>query len=361
MLDELIENFRRRMEPRWDHVRERRVLHEVEQRIEQRTARRSDRRKAIALALPLAFSVAALVVAYVVGVDFGKRSATNARTLTPSAAPAPNSTAPNGVAADNVEARVMNDGSRLELSRAAKIEVRSESAKRVELAQTEGRVHYQVTHVPGRTFVVVARGVQVQVKGTVFVVDIDSGKVSVSVEQGRVRVAASSCEVELGAGDELSTPVDQEVSADTAGEVPAPPDAVVAHQHAPRGDPPASPSANTLLERADAERRSGDLSAAANTLRELVGRYPGDRRAALAWFTLGKVERARGRATAAAKAFQTSFALAPDGAVAEDALAEEAVAWAAAENPTAARAAAELYSRRFPEGTHAARMQRILE
>jgi transmembrane sensor len=124
---------------------------------------------------------------------------------------------------------------------------------------------------------------------------------------------------------------------------------------------PSAPSANTLLARADAERRSGDLAAAAATLRELLGRYPGDRRAALAWFTLGKVERARGRAADAAKAFQTGFSLAPDGSVAEDALAEEAVAWAAANNPAAARAAAQLYSRRFPQGTHSGRMQRILE
>ncbi|HXN31678.1 MAG TPA: FecR domain-containing protein [Polyangiaceae bacterium] len=360
MLDELIESFRRRMEPRWDDLRERRVLIDVERAVEQRSSRRRARRRALAVAIPLSFSVAALVVAYVVGVDFGKRSA--ARTPSPAAEravassqPAPG---PVGGAADFTESRVLSDGSRLELSHAARIEVRSESKKRVELVQNEGHVHYEVSHVPGRAFVVVARGVLIQVKGTVFVVDIDAGKVSVSVERGLVRVAAGSGEVELGVGDELSTPADQGTSADRTGD-PSPEGG--APSRAPRADFAPLASASALLDRADAERRSGDLAAAATTLRELLGRYPSDRRAALAWFTLGKVERARDHAGSAAKAFQTSSSLAPDGAVGEDALAEEAVAWAAASNAAAARLAAEQYLRRFPNGTHVARMQHILE
>jgi transmembrane sensor len=365
MLDELVENLRRRMEPRWDHLRERRILLGVERTIEQRAARHGARRRVFAVAIPLTLSVAALVVAYVVGANSGSRTA--AKSQDPARSVAAASTQPAATQTESAgaarveESRVMADGSRLELSHSAKIDVRSNSAKRVELAQTEGRVHYQVTHLPGRPFVVIARGVQVQVKGTVFVVDIESGKVSVSVEEGRVRVASSSGEVELGVGDELSTPVDQEMPADIAGEAPPAVVGSTPRPRAPRSEGTSSPSANTLLERADAERRSGDLAAAAATLRELLGRYPGDRRAALAWFTLGKVERARDRDAEAAKAFQTSFSLAPDGSVAEDALAEEAVAWAAANNPAAARAAADLYSRRFPQGTHSGRMQRILE
>jgi transmembrane sensor len=93
----------------------------------------------------------------------------------------------------------------------------------------------------------------------------------------------------------------------------------------------------------------------------VLGRYPDDRRAALAWFTLGKVERGRDRAADGATAFRTSFALAPDGPLGEDALAEEAAAWAAAGEPAEARATAEQYLRRFPNGTHAARMQHIVE
>ncbi len=360
MLDELIESFRKRMEPRWDDLRERRVLIDVEHTVGQRSAARKARRRALAVAIPLSMSVAALIVAYVVGVDFGKRSAASAPSVAAENAVASSQPAPRAPAgtSDFTESRVLADGSRLELSHAARIEVRSESQKRVELTQNDGHVRYDVSHVPGRTFVVSARGVQIQVKGTIFVVDIDSGKVSVNVERGIVRVAASSGEVDLGAGDELSTPVDQEVALDRTAETP--PEGTAAPR-APRVDPASVLSASALLDRADTERRAGDLAAASTTLRELLTRYPSDRRAPLAWFTLGKVERARDRAAAAAKAFQTSSSLAPDGAVGEDALAEEAVAWAAANNPASARTAAEQYLRRFPNGTHATRMQRILE
>jgi TolA-binding protein len=363
MLDELVENFRKRMEPRWDQMRERRALVEIERAIEQRASVRRSRRRTLMIAAPMALSVAALLVAYVVGVDFGKRSAKKGpRPDTEIVAMSSTATAvtPPGGAAQFTDSQVLADGTQLELSHGARIELRSESNKRVELAQIEGRVHYRVTPVAGRAFVVLARGVQVLVKGTVFVVDIDAGKVSVSVEQGIVRVAASSGEVDLGVGDELSTPADQESATDLGGDVPSPPGGATPPRPS-RSDVLTTPSANALLERADAERRAGDLASASTTLRELLGRYPGDRRAALAWFTLGKVERARDRAAVAAKAFQTSFSLAPDGAVGEDALAEQAVAWAAAGNPAASRDAAEQYLQRFPNGTHLARMQRILE
>jgi transmembrane sensor len=116
-----------------------------------------------------------------------------------------------------------------------------------------------------------------------------------------------------------------------------------------------------LLERADAERTAGDLAAAAATLREVVTRHPKDPRAALGWFTLGKVERTRARPVVAARAFRTSFWLAPDGPLAEDALAEEAAAWAAANDSAEMRETVEKYLRRFPNGTHAARVRHLLE
>jgi transmembrane sensor len=126
-------------------------------------------------------------------------------------------------------------------------------------------------------------------------------------------------------------------------------------------EPVRATSVSALLERADAERTAGDLEAAAATLREVVTRHPKDPRAALGWFTLGKVERTRARPVVAARAFRTSFWLAPDGPLAEDALAEEAAAWAAAHDPAEMREAVERYLRRFPNGTHAARVRHLLE
>jgi transmembrane sensor len=195
-----------------------------------------------------------------------------------------------------------------------------------------------------------AGSVRIEVTGTAFVVGFEGDKISIQVDAGRVRVSGPGKEAELGAGDELSM----------TAQPPPVMDATPPHAIA-RGEPAPAASQAALLERADSERAAGDLNSAAKTLHEFVARYPSDPRAALAWFTLGKVERARGRAGAAARAFRTSGSLAPDGPLAEDALAEEAAAWAAAEDAAKARAAVDRYLRRFPNGTHAVRMRNLLE
>jgi transmembrane sensor len=347
------------MQPPWDHLRERRVLREIERSLDERHTRRRARRRAFAVAASVSLIVVTPSVAYLAGVDLGrKRAAEIVRAPSP-AVSAPSAPPPAQTRFDVFESRSLADGTLLDLSRDAHVDVRTETRKRVEIAQSAGYVRYDVPPVPGRSFVVVAQGVQVQVKGTLFVVGIDAGKVSVKVERGLVHVAANSGEVELGVGDELSTSAEeagtQGKDLDASAPANSTPSARVTRGQAP------FPSADALLERADTERRSGDLAAAAATLRSVVGRYPDDRRGALAWFTLGKVERARDRAADGARAFRASFAMAPDGPLAEDALAEEAAAWSAANETAEARTTAEQYLRRFPNGTHAARMQHIVE
>ncbi|MDP9148566.1 MAG: FecR family protein, partial [Myxococcota bacterium] len=205
MLDGRIAEFRQHTTPPWDNLRERRVLREIERRLGPRRAIEPSRRRALVVAVPLSLTVAALLTAYFVGLDFGKRRASASGGFAGPAA-AISATTPPGPqgasAAPPGDVRLLADGTRLELSRGARLEVWTDSRTNIELAQDEGRVRYRVPPVPGRSFVVFARGVQVHVKGTIFVVDVDSSKVSVQVEQGLVRVAASSGQVELGVGDE---------------------------------------------------------------------------------------------------------------------------------------------------------------
>jgi transmembrane sensor len=357
MLNEDIERRCRQLMPPWDPLRERRVLREIERSLERRQARRKTIRR-FAVAASVLLIAAAPSVTYLVALEFGARRPTErpiapVQVATSQLVPAP---AQPAASFDVFESRRLADGTNLDLSRNARLDVLSDSKRSVEVAQSAGYVRYSVPPLPGRSFLVVARGVRVQVKGTRFVVGVNSDKVSVKVEKGLVQVAANSGEVELGVGDELSTWANDAVQLDASTPANGMPPARTSR--APAGS---FPSADALLERADAERRSGDLAAAAATLRSVLGRYPDDRRAALAWFTLGKVERGRDRAADGATAFRTSFALAPDGPLGEDALAEEAAAWAAAGEPAEARATAEQYLRRFPNGTHAARMQHIVE
>jgi transmembrane sensor len=361
MLDDHIESFRKRMQPRWDDLRERRLLRNVERRLQERHAKRWAIRRTFIVAVPVSFAIAALAI-YVTGFGHDRKPAiaTQAASSAPAMAATASAAIPPRSGFEIAESRVLADGSRLELSPTARVQIKGETSKRVEVAQSSGRVRYQVTAVPARAFVVMAAGVRVQVTGTVFVVGIEEDKVSVNVEKGWVRVVASSGEVQLGAGDELSTPADPAASNDARVEPPAALDGPPSPRSATR-ESASAPSASALLDRADAERRSGDMVSAAATLREFVTRHPNDRRAALGWFTLGKVERARDRAASGAKAFRKSFSLAPDGPLGEDALAEEAAAWAAANNTGEAQTAAERYLRRFPDGVHVTRMQHILE
>src|SRR5206468_2636594 len=104
-----------------------------------------------------------------------------------------------------------------------------------------------------------------------------------------------------------------------------------------------------LLAAADAAHAAGRLDEAARLLQGLLDRHAADARAPLAAFTLGRLLLTRlQRPAAPALASARARALAPDGALAEDALAREAEAWArAGDGPRARRAAAE-YELRFP-------------
>ena len=90
---------------------------------------------------------------------------------------------------------------------------------------------------------------------------------------------------------------------------------------------------------ADRARLAGRFEEGASLLERLVREHPGDPRAPLAAFSLGRVLLGElGRPADAARAFARARALAPDGPLADDALAREAEAWARAGDPERARA-----------------------
>jgi transmembrane sensor len=368
-LGKRIEEFRRDMEPPWGDLRERRILRNIERQVQEGPPRSRASVRVLRPALAALLAVASLAIVYAAGLRIGaKRSATGPATSAPSTASiasagALDSDRKGGTAglaaspADGPEVRVLSDGSVLQLARGARVDLRGASDRRVELAQSSGSVCYVVSHVPDRSFVIVTAGVQVTVTGTVFTVAIEGKRVTVRVEQGHVRVASLRGEVELGPGDQISAS-SEEPAGDRAPE-PSSAEAAGSSRTTRKSEDAPTVAANALLDRADEERRGGDFAAAAATLRQFLERYPKDRRKALAWFTLGRVERARDRAAVAAAAFRQCSALAAGGVLTEDALAEEAAAWAAAGSPAEAYAAAQRYLERFPNGAHVARMRRI--
>jgi transmembrane sensor len=102
---------------------------------------------------------------------------------------------------------------------------------------------------------------------------------------------------------------------------------------------------------ASVARLSHHPAEAVPPLRRIVVNHDDDRRAPLAAFTLGRVLLEElGQPTEAADAFAKTGELAPDGALAEDALAREVEAWSRAGDLARARARADEYVRRYPAG-----------
>jgi transmembrane sensor len=120
-------------------------------------------------------------------------------------------------------------------------------------------------------------------------------------------------------------------------------------------------SVSDLLAVADVARLSGHPGEAVGALEHIVASYPDDPRAALAAFTLGRVQLdALGDAADAADAFARAIVLGvPDGLL-EDAYARLVEARARAGDRAGARRAAQSYHERFPNGTRGAAIDRWL-
>lgn len=314
------------MEPAWNDLREQRVLARVQDEKRNRLASRSR---------PMAWlAVAAVVLASVIGFAAYKLRA-----------PAP---VANVEAAPNM---MLADGSEVTLVRDARVKLEEQGDEQVRLTQSAGEATYDVKPNPKRKFVVNAGDVTVRVLGTAFTVTMQNGKVKVHVLRGRVEVEGSGKIAVLASGETLEMPAVRPIEqAPSATSAPPPID-----------KKPAAPTVEQLLAKADEARAAHRYDEAASALRAMIASYPGDGRIASALFTLGRVERMRGKHAAAAEAFARCAKVAPHGALAEDALAEEAVSWKSAADAGRAKSAAQRYLKAHPSGPHAARMMPLTE
>ncbi|MBN1610578.1 MAG: FecR domain-containing protein [Polyangiaceae bacterium] len=351
MLDDLASRVRHSDPPPWDDLREQRVLQGALDLGRRQLARR--RR-----ALPVAIG-SSVVLAVAVAVLVWSRSAVH-----PSATvAAANSAPPAGSMIDLV------DGCRAWPETGATLRVAEQRRDRVRVVQVSGSVLYDVKHDPERAFVVQAADVRVRVHGTRFSVALADEWVDVHVERGRVDVHDGARTTALVSGERLrvhawtataAASASTRAAEPTAAAVPA---AAVPAAAVPAAAVPAAPAqvpvtAASLLARADEARRAGRADEAAEALRTLLSRFPSDSRVPVALFTLGRLQSALGRPTAAAEAFARCRRSA-GGSLGEDALAEEATARAWAGDARASRSLARQYLDRYPKGTHARRMQAL--
>lgn len=351
----------RRAEPAWDALREQRVLARVKEVREARARARRVRRRALAAG-------GVLAVAGMIALAW----------IAPGEAPAPEE--PRALAPAEPEGGrlTLADGSEVELGANAHVEVVAQSARAVMIAQSAGEVRYRVSHRPERAFVVSAADVEIRVRGTRFVVRMGADAVEVDVEEGRVEVTRAGASSMLIAGDALRVSAGELASAAPDTSAPAvaraderaeepriertqPMPRPRATPGAPREPTPPAPSMEALLAEADLARRAGRLDEAARALRAAIIAHGGDPRVSTALFSLARVERRRGRDAAAAQAFERAYAADPDAVLAEDALAEAAVSWAACGRADRAHADAARYLERFPSGEYVGRVRALVE
>jgi transmembrane sensor len=271
--------------------------------------------------------------------------------------------APKTTFADGSIARVSDDGELL---------VKLASAERIESVLTSGAADFEVTKRPERDFVVVAGPVRVRVVGTRFRVERSGERTRVSVTEGKVEVQEGDARVYLEAGESRFFPgaAPQPVAKEPApamnsgrarflelargGEFRA------AYQLMSQSPGAVGSSAEDLMLAADSARLSGHPEQAVGYLRRVTTEHASDSRAPLSAFTLGRVLLSQlSRPGEAAEAFALARRLRPSGSLAEDALAREAEARAAAGSRERAQALARDYVARYPQGKHLPTMQRL--
>ena len=294
------------------------------------------------------------------------------------------------------------DGSRVKaLSNGAAVAVEGNEPKQIRLRLDAGGARFDVIPNKHREFTVRAGSVEVAVLGTVFDVERAEGRVRVSVSRGKVRVrtgvtAAGSIAtaiVKAGESQWFDDPAPSERAVATVASVDKTrtltPSAAKARSarhaslreraHDAREQDDEEPRAawrslsqsgdyegayrllqqstvedddsGALLDAADAARLSGHPQVAVTYLRKVLDQHGESPVAPLAAFTLGRVLLERlGQPSEAADAFATARQLAPNGSLAQDALAREVEAWSKAGRPDDAYRAARQYVDTYPKG-----------
>jgi transmembrane sensor len=256
----------------------------------------------------------------------------------------------------------LSDGSSLALAPGADARVVQQTPDAVSVRQLGGRVAYRVSHNPRRAFVVMAGGVAVRVRGTEFTVDFAADRVGVQVQSGRVEVDDGERVTSLVSGEDLRVHAYTDRSAQPSAHRDPLDSPARARQPASAPDPEQDRDrVDELFRTANQPRARGDNARAAADLRQIVQRFPRDPRVASAYFTLARVERSQGHHAAAARAFAACASAAPGGTLAAEALAESAAAWLSAGQSAQAAKVARQYLKRYPSGSHGARMQSIVE
>jgi transmembrane sensor len=260
------------------------------------------------------------------------------------------------------------------LGQGSRLLARRVSETDVVVALAGGGARFDVPERKARRFRAELGALAVETHGAAFRVQVGrrKGQVEVAAERGEVsaRVGQEAHIVAAGETRAFSIAVRDGAAPVDRVEPPAVPAPSASwRDDAARGDYAAAWAALGALRAplvsmedlqlaADVARLSGHAGAAVAPLARALELHPDDPRAPLVAFTLGRVHlEDLGAPRDAALAFARARTLAPDGPLAEDALAREVEAWSRAGEIGTARAQALIYTQRYPQGrrVHAVR------
>lgn len=344
----------------WDGDRTERLLTRVEVRL-------GRRRVAVRAAL-----ASAVLVSVAAGVAVALQGGHGAR------ATASNRAAEHRVSPGAVRLR---EGSEIRpVSATSNVRVVEESDSRVLVELVHGAASYSVVPNPGRTFEVHAGVVTVKVVGTEFTLERRAESTWVEVLRGKVAVSWSGndTEVVLGTGEsglfpraaaraagsgtperEAATLAEKERESTGAYRARAARnDYIGAYALLARDPTLAGSSVQELLLAADVARLSEHPSEAVPYLQRVIREHPGDERAPLAAFTLGRTLGGLGRTREAMSMFGRVRSSWPSSALAEDALLRQAEAASKLGERVTAVRLAEQYDRDYPKGRRRAEVRR---
>ncbi len=294
----------------------------------------------------------------------------------------------------------LSDGSKIELQRGATFEVHENTGERFVGSLRGGVATFDVRPGGPRHWTIDCGSAIVDVVGTRFKIDAQSARVRVEVERGRVRVSErSGKKEELGPGESVDVvpraPDAAQVTADSSPPHPEP----ISPQPAPAPSAPAPPVATTqaamlrsswqdlarnggyseaydrlgaagieratpnatvgeLFALADVARLSGHPGDAVAPLERVYIENPKDPRAALAAFTLGRLEiDLLGHPGRAATIFSRAIELGLPSGLVQDAYVRQVEARVKAGDRTGAQGVLDAYTHAFPGGDRSATMR----
>lgn len=248
------------------------------------------------------------------------------------------------------------DGSSIDLQPQSRLEMKHETKNSVELVLRRGKARFDVAHVEGRQFAVVAANVRVHVVGTKFDVGVDDQGVRVVVQRGAVDVvvAGAATPVRLTAGQSWS--LDRApVAAPTAEEEPATtPEVTTEESPSEETSPrPTAPTAVQLFQKGNRLRSQADFAGAAQTYREFLARFPGDPRSGLVAYELARLQMDRlGDYSGAKKNLARALDASPGGSIREGAMARLVRIHEATGATKQCQAAKQAYLAQYPSGAY---------